>query len=155
MFCWAELSCWAKALDIALVCILIFIVFFWSVKWKSGPKANESDTTERQLGASTISSQLSLGMTAASILLPSCFVIIALGREAKEPLSVPTTTQVIIAAVWFTVAIVVGFWNAARVPTLVGKYNIAREGMTNVFCAAQLFMTMFGAGILLSALFLI
>lgn len=155
MFCWSELSCWARALDITLACLLVLVVLIWSVRWKSEPKAEESDTSERQLGASTISSQLSLGMVAASILLPSCFVILALGREAGEPLPVSATTQVIIAAIWFTASIVVGFWNAARLPTLVRAHNIAKEGTTNVFCAAQLFMTMFGAGILLSALFLI
>lgn len=155
MFYWGELPCWARALDIALGCLLVLVVFIWYLRWKSESKAQESNTTERQLGASTISSQLSLGMIAASILLPSCFVIIALGREVEEPLPVSVTTQVIIAAICFTIAIVIGFWNAARLPTLVRTYNIAKEGMTNVFCAAQLFTTMFGAGILLSALFLI
>jgi len=155
MFCWSELPFWARALDVTLACLLVLIVLIWSVRWKADPKAEKSDTSERQLGASTISSQLSLGMVAASILLPSCFVILALGRGAGEPLPVSATTQVIIAAIWFTTSIVAGFWNAARLPTLVSAHNIAKEGMTNVFCAVQLFMTMFGAGILLSALFLI
>jgi len=57
-------------------------------KMKSESKAQESNTTERKLDASTISSQLSVGMIAASILLSSCFVIIVLGREVEEPLPI-------------------------------------------------------------------
>lgn len=157
MFCWSALPLWARTLDILLIILLLILVLIWYVRWKSESKAQESDAHERDLGLSTISSQLSLGLTAASILLPASFVIIALGRGADNPLPISATTQVVIAAIWFTSAILLGFWNSSRLSTLVSmsKYNVAKERTTNVFCATQLFLTMFGAVVLLSALFLI
>ena len=155
MFDWSELPLWSRAMDIALIVLLVILIVIWSIRWKSESKAQETDVHERDLGISTVSRQLSIGLTAASILLPASFVIITLGREVENPLPIAATTQVIIAAIWFTVAIITGFWNASRLPTYISKYNVAMESMTNVLCASQLFLTMFGAGTLLSALFLL
>jgi hypothetical protein len=62
MFYWSALPCWARILDIALAGILAILVAVWGVRWKSEPKAQEPNVSERDLGLSAISSQLSLGI---------------------------------------------------------------------------------------------
>jgi len=155
MIVWSEVPGWGQAIDIGFAICIIVIVVIWTRRWqeekqKIKDKKNDS-AVERQLGFSAISNELNIGLMAASILLPACLILITLGRHEVNPLPAGVITQIVIAAVYFTMAICIGFGNAASSVTLVRSKNIARETTPNVLGAVQLFLTLFGAVILFSS----
>lgn len=155
MIAWSEVPCWGLAMDIGFAILTMVIAVIWTRKWqKEKQKGRQEDSSleERQLGFSAISNEVHIGLIAASILLPTCLIIITLGRNEVNPLPPGIITQIIVAAIYFTMAICVGFWNAASFATLVQSKNIARETISNVLGAVQLFITLFGAIILFTSL---
>ena len=82
-------------------------------------------------------------------------MIVGLGRGLENPMPTAALTQVVLAAAWFTAAILVGVWNAGLLVRQATKINVSQDAITNILLAAQLFLVLFGAINLMLTLFLI
>lgn len=143
---WAILAGWAT------VALYLGAVGYTWWLWRSSSAPGDQD---KELGAHAVWTQLNAGLTAASILLPASFVIVGLGRGLENPMPTAALTQVVLAAAWFTAAILVGVWNAGLLVRQATKINVSQDAITNILLAAQLFLVLFGAINLMLTLFLI
>lgn len=146
--------------------VLLYVGLFaiWGFRWalegkkrarkKDHPAQPIPDVQERSLSANVISSFVTSGLTATSILIPSAFVIIQLGL-GNPRVPADSLGQVAFSFYWFVFSIAVGIFNAARFPTMIGGTDLSKDGYSNVLGFMQLLAILLGVVRMASAVSLL
>jgi hypothetical protein len=137
---------WDVLLYVGLFAVWIYV---WATHGKRKPRSSDQppppipDVQERSLSANVIGSFVTSGLTATSILIPASFVIIQLGLGNTK---VPTDSlgQVALSFYWFVFSIAVGIFNAARFPTMVGRFDLSKDRYSIVLGFMQLLAILLG-----------
>lgn len=116
-------------------------------------QANPDNTYEaRNLGATTLSSANTAGLTAVSILIPASLLFIQLSSD-KSPLPPIAIMNVFRASCWFIASLFSGLILAFLIPMRAHKYNVSRILHTGIPFGFQLVTLLIGMGRLLSGLY--
>lgn len=142
------------------IALLLFYTLWWllarSVSSTSTPESNNvartaETATERSLGAAALRSQITVGITAASILITAC--ILFLGYVTHGNGALQDIAGIVFRSVsWLFLSLLIALWNLAATTTRVNKVNVAKSTFYNLLASAQIWAIFFG---LLSVLQLI
>lgn len=151
-----ELPAWTKVLDAAMGVLFVLLVFVvWPhIVWRNAESAKSEDEQERAQGLASMTSQLTLSMTAASILTAAGLIVFQAGRDTDNPLSEGALAQVAIATFWFIFSILTGVYVSAIIPPRLRHFNVAADVRVNVGAFAQL-LSIVGGVLSLALIFLI
>jgi len=81
---------------------------------------------DRELGATTLSSSSSAGITAVSILIPASLLVIQFGLDPGQTLPATVVLNVTRSALWFLLSLFFGLFVLWLVPMRAHKFNVAR-----------------------------
>jgi len=71
---------WAQIVDGAIGAVTVILFLIVSISWLTGSADSEVKVEDKNAGRSAVAAQLSLSVTAASILLAASFVVIQMVR---------------------------------------------------------------------------
>lgn len=140
---------------------VIPFILLWAIHiatWTADSKKLEecplNDHDSRNLGATTLGSASTAGITAVSILIPASFVIVQLSSRTGTSFPPTALYNVFVASCWFLVSLFCGlFFVIFRIPMKALKYNVARDIQIGIAFGGQLLALFFGMLRLLLSLY--
>jgi hypothetical protein len=131
----------------------------WIAESRKLAESPLDEADARTLGATTLTSASTAGITAVSILIPASFVIVQLAsKTGGTATSIPhaASYNVFVASVWFLFSLFCGlFFVISQIPMRALKHNVARDLRIGIPFGGQLLALFFGMVRLLFGLYYI
>ncbi len=144
-------SNWWDVIVFAVLAI-IHIASWLEIKTKlSGAPMNCNE--QRSLGATTLGSASTAGITAVSILIPASLLIVQLAAQPGMPLPFAAVSNVFRASIWFLVSLFFGLIIVFLIPMYAQKHNVARNLSTGIPFGPQLLALLIGMARLVIGLY--
>lgn len=151
-----ELTTGAFVVDIVIMVVSFVSIIVVSIGWaSSGISAEGRSNDEKIDGRQAVASQITVSLTATSILLAASFVVLQIGNSPGNQMSDAAVTQVLLAAVSLGVSLAFAVWNSALIVPLSRSLDVSVNAPTAMISAISLFSLLAGAGLFAVALFLI
>jgi hypothetical protein len=127
------------------VCVYALLGGIHVAAWLSVPlqRLGSFDSAERSLSATALGSACTAGITAVSILIPACMLVLQFGLEGKQ---MPPFTAMCVfrAAVWFCISLTFGLFVLFVSPMRVNSKSVAHDHLTGVPLGLQLIAIFIG-----------
>jgi|TARA_B100000809_G_scaffold222010_1_gene230694 hypothetical protein len=146
---------WAQIVDGAIGAVTVILFLIVSISWLTGSADSEVKVEDKNAGRSAVAAQLSLSVTAASILLAASFVVIQMGRSSDTEIAEGAVAQVLLSSIAFAASIAIAVWNSSLIVPLSKSLDVSDNTGTGIISGASLFLLVAGAGFFLVAIFLI
>lgn len=133
---------WWDALFFGLL-MVVHIGSWWELRNQLA-LAPHNDPESRSLGATTLSSASTAGITAVSILIPASLLVVQLGSGTGAQLPPEALSYVFRAAVWFMFSLLIGLILLFIMPIRSQAHNVTRDFRTGVLLDPQLLALLVG-----------
>ena len=142
----AEFRWWLALADAGFLVFLLLLAFFYLRAWSKNKRRLRGKRLQPATDA--LQRQIALGVTASAILLPACFIIIQLGSGSEATLGTEAVTQLVVAAAYATLSMVLGVWTAGSVTPRLMERGHAVDGWMQTFAAVQIHALVFSSNAL-------